>query len=105
MSSKKKPLHNNFRDYTKEEVDRIKKEVCFAHKCPYISKLPTTYRNGIKQSSLTSTCDYFLVTGKRRGCMPDLCKHYEDKIDKKEIAATRKRTTQHFIYPSNTPLE
>ena len=50
---------------TEEDVQKIKRERC--KRCQY-------KRGG--------TCDYFLITGKRRGCRPDQCTHYlDEKVD------------------------
>lgn len=74
-------LHENFRDYTKQEISDIKAEVCIAHKCPYLSVL---HDNNIKSNKSTKyayrrVCDYILFTGKQRDCMPDECIHWNDK--------------------------
>ena len=47
---------------TQEDVSKIKKERC--KKCQYFH---------------AGTCDYFLITGERRGCRPDKCTHYLDE--------------------------
>ncbi len=64
-------LHEEFREYTKEEIADIKRKVCAntkAAKTDYINKV----RN------------YILHTGNMRGCMPDECKHWKEKNVKKK---------------------
>lgn len=71
---KKLPHHDHYRDYTLEELNRITTEVCIKHKCPYLSTAAIGSTVPGKME-----CTRFMYTGKRMGCMPDECKHYEEK--------------------------
>lgn len=68
-------LHENFIEYTQDEINKIKRDVCTRHNCPYMSFVANT-----NKSTATSNkcCNYILYTGQMRGCMPDECKHYLD---------------------------
>ncbi len=70
-------LHENYREYTSDELKAIKKEVCEKHKCPYMK---VVHDNGMNPKfSVKHSCDYILYTGKSRGCMPDECEHWKDE--------------------------
>ena len=71
------PHHDEYKDYTAHELNEITKEVCMAHKCPYLGGVNTYYK-GVALGN--KPCCYFIRTGKRRGCMPDECKHWKDKV-------------------------
>lgn len=75
------PLHENFREYSVQELIEIKKANCIAHQCPYLSKINWTSRakSAHPVSNLQITCNYILVTGHCRDCMPDVCRHWKDK--------------------------
>lgn len=88
-------LHDNFRDYTKEEIIEIKQKVCIKHKCPYLQKIHD-YAGKNSNSPLTNICNYILMTGHMRGCMPDECKHWNDTNVK------RKRDSQKFTHDDGT---
>lgn len=70
-------LHENFREYTKEEIADIKQNVCLKHKCPYLQKI-NDY-SGKSMGVGNNICDYIGKTGHMRGSMPDDCKHWKDK--------------------------
>ena len=68
-------LHERFSDYTVDEISKIKRDICLKHKCPYLGSVS----NLKSQIPITGRCcNYFLFTGKMRGCMPDECMHYND---------------------------
>ena len=74
------PLHEHFREYTAEELLRIKHNHCVAHKCPYLSKISWASKHrGTVGSNKQLMCNYILVAGHSRGCMPDVCAHWADK--------------------------
>lgn len=76
------PLHDNFKDYNKHEIELIKQRTCMKHKCPYLGRLfSCNAYNGKDSSSVNKTCNYLLYTGKMRGCMPDECTHYKDDVN------------------------
>lgn len=80
--SKKKPLHERWRDYTEEEINDIKRNVCIAHECPYFSALfdgQGTSKEDIARTPGGRYCDYICLTGKPRGCMPDQCTKWKDR--------------------------
>lgn len=84
-------IHERFMDYKKEEIDRIKQEVCVKHKCPYLGRLFMCNAYNKKDASMANkTCNYILYTGNRRGCMPDDCKHYLDDVS--QVKMLRKKT-------------
>lgn len=79
-----RPLHEHFSEYTNEELIHIKKEVCLAHRCPYLSR--TRSNIGVKKATPQNTiCNYILMAGHSRGCMPDVCTHYNDTNVKKHL--------------------
>ncbi len=69
-------LHENFRDYTKEEIYKIKKDICLKHKCRYLSRV-SDYSSVATVSN--NFCSYLEWTGHMRDCMPDECTHYLDE--------------------------
>lgn len=74
------PLHENFREYTKEEIEHIKRDVCIKNHCPYLGRIDKCNAyNGKDTSPSNRLCNYLTYTGKMRGCMPDECTHYKDK--------------------------
>jgi hypothetical protein len=79
-------LHENFRDYTPEEINKIKTKVCGEHKCPYLGTIWENQGKSNKKYSDYSNrcCNYYIWTGKRRDCMPDDCTHYNDTFVKKK---------------------
>ena len=38
-------LHENFREYTKEEIDKVKLNVCIKHNCPYLGVMNDSMKN------------------------------------------------------------
>ena len=70
------PLHERWSEYTKDEINEIKKNVCTKHKCPYLGRISTFSMN--KQYS-NMCCNYIEFAGHSRGCFPEDCTHYEDK--------------------------
>lgn len=90
MGRKPLPHHENFREYSLEEIAKVKKEVCKKHKCPYMKLTHSSgYLKKVEYSAFNNACntycDYLCMTGKRRDCMPDKCTHYKDKNVKKRI--------------------
>lgn len=69
--SKQLPRHDRFGEYTEDEINEVKKEICIKHKCPYLKDF---------------SCAYVLLTGKCRNCMPVDCTHYKDKNVKKRMS-------------------
>lgn len=76
MSKKKeiKPLHEKYSEYTSKELEEIKREVCIAHHCQFLSG-----KNQLSKATTVRVCNYLLMTDKRRDCMPDVCTHWKDK--------------------------
>lgn len=74
-------LHERFRDYTLKEIIAIKKEVCIAHKCPYLARM-SDYQNASAVSN--NFCSYIDKTGRMRECMPDECTHYNEELPKEK---------------------
>lgn len=74
-------LHEHFREYTSEEVNQIKKDVCLKHKCPYLSRMSDYVT---KTTGWNNFCSYLEWSGHMRDCMPDECTHYLDGIPKKK---------------------
>ena len=76
-------LHENFREYTREEIRDIVRDRCAKNKCPYLRQL-----TGQTMSPITGLyyvnkcCMYIDITGHQRGCMPDECTHYNDDRSK-----------------------
>lgn len=69
--SKQLPRHDRFGEYTEDEINEVKEEICIKHKCPYLKDF---------------ICAYALLTGKCRNCMPVDCTHYKDKNVKKRMS-------------------
>lgn len=80
-ANNKYAMYENWRDYTTEEINEIKKEVCVGQKCPYASKLQWMPKGRHTNSSSVAhiTCNYLLITKKMRECFPDVCQHWRDK--------------------------
>ena len=57
-------------------------------KCPYRSARPNL-----------NNCDYILIAGHSRGCDVKDCRHWDDKVDKNELA--RRREIVYSIHPEN----
>lgn len=68
-------LHERWKEYTVKEIEKIKNKHC--RKCPYSGTV------GSKNTD-NNICDYLLVTGKRRGCRPEVCEHYKDDVKRIE---------------------
>ena len=77
-------LHERFSEYTKEEVEQLKKDVCIKNKCPYLGLIHDSGTVNQKNSPNNKTCNYILFTGHMRNCMPDECTHYLDTDVKKK---------------------
>lgn len=77
-------LHEEFRQYTKEEIAGIKRKVCAKHNCIYFSSLHDANTKAAKDGYTNKVCNYILHTGHMRGCMPDECKHWKEKNVKKK---------------------
>ena len=82
------PLHDSFSEYTNEELLQIKKDVCLAHQCPYASRINWSTKSG---ATYTVTCNYILITQKRRNCMPDVCQYWKDEV------VNRKADNRHLF--------
>lgn len=79
------PLHERFSEYTSEEIDNIKRDVCLKHKCPYLTRFHGTPPKKVLQGQVYNiVCNYILITGHSRDCTPDVCKHWRDKNVKKQ---------------------
>ena len=95
----KPSLHEHWREYTQEEINQIKRDVCMAHKCPYISKInwhigkQGAQHNG---SMVQYTCNYILIQQRSRDCMPDVCEYWKDKKVKR-----LKADNQHLFSNEN----
>lgn len=78
-------LHENFIEYTPEEILAIKRDICVKNKCPYLGAAwsnPNKKKGTIDYAS--KCCNYILYKGESRNCMPDECTHYNDKnVNKK----------------------
>lgn len=37
--SKQLPRHDRFGEYTEDEINEVKEEICMKHKCPYLKDL------------------------------------------------------------------
>lgn len=102
-SKKKKPgtpLHEDFRDYTAEELNEIKKNVCIAHHCPYVGKVSSSWSKGKHQPISNAICNYILMAEHSRGCMPDVCTHWNEHPTK---SACRSQESLNEIF-SNSPV-
>ena len=85
--TRRTPLHENWRDYTKEELALIKKEKC--SKCAFKGKL-----DGCSPLVENQTCDYQLITHNVRPHRPELCEMYKLNRDgslKEEWMPKKKR--------------
>lgn len=71
---KRKPWN----ELTPEEMGRITYDVCIKHNCPYRTRGPI-YKSIKVRSCL---CGYMFFTGRRRGCDPRDCTHWNEKVDK-----------------------
>lgn len=90
------PRHENFGEYTKSEINEVKKHVCIAHKCPYMRRL---HQQVTRADNVTSViCDYISLTGHSRGCLPVDCTHYNDTGVRKRIQPF----TGEYIYDSDS---
>lgn len=69
--------HEHWRQYTKKEIDKIKKEKCV--KCPYVSGPLGSDKNKVTNWDAV-TCNYICIAHERRGVRPEDCQHYKDKI-------------------------
>ena len=70
------PLHEKWSEYTRDEINEIKRDVCAKHNCPYLGRISTLAMN--KQFS-NMCCNYIELAGHSRGCFPEDCTCYEDK--------------------------
>lgn len=84
-------LHKHFREYTDEEITKIKKDICAKHKCPYLNSI-SHVKIATKKSLLNKCCFYTVYSGHSRGCMPDECEHWKDKNVRKT------RFNEDYIY-------
>lgn len=67
-------LHELWRDYTEEEINRIKKKVCIDHKCPY-----QKYFSSNSHAVDNSYCDYLCMTG-HIPPRAEVCEHWKDEL-------------------------
>lgn len=63
--------------YSPNEIYRIKRKKC--RKCPYRGSFSSSDGAGT-----TICCDYLLLTGQSRGCLPDVCTHHLDDFQRRE---------------------
>ena len=77
------PRHENFGEYTQEEIKEVKKHVCIGHKCPYMRRF--AQQTGRTENYLGVYCDYISLTGHSRGCLPIDCTHYNDTGVRKRV--------------------
>ena len=75
--------HDNFKEYTKKELNDVKRNVCIANKCPYMKKMVVQARSNDNANGCY--CDYISMTGHSRGCLPIDCTHYKDENVKKRV--------------------
>ena len=80
------PHHDHFSEYTEDEIAKIKAYVCVKHECPYLRGLSKSGNNSKAIAPANRCCNYSLLTGHSRGCMPDECTHYKDKNVKKRLS-------------------
>lgn len=76
------PLHEKWSQYTRKEIDTIKKNVCIKHDCPYLGRLGGGYLSTKEKSQnfiSSRYCNYADATGQLRGCFPEDCKYWKDK--------------------------
>ena len=74
-------LHERFNEYTEEEILKIKKKNCIKHACPYFGAvIGLSKKNKANPNCLyNKSCNYILLAGHTRGCMPDECTHWKDE--------------------------
>lgn len=61
-------------EMTEEQIDRIRRKRCV--KCKYSAgENERTKKRWLRKT----TCDYILLTGKRRGVRPDECEYWREK--------------------------
>lgn len=78
-------LHEYFREYTKEDIKMITREVCIAHNCPYLRHISAAVSPKSSEAYVPiKCCMYIDIVGHSRGCMPDECTHYNDQIKSKK---------------------
>lgn len=91
----KKPLHENWRDYTEDEINDIKEEKC--KKCQYSAPFQYSYCADKKHIM----CDYLGKTGHMRGCRPEQCEHYKDE---EIIDISRSNDFENGIFPDTAMM-
>lgn len=69
-----KVLHEKWSQYTIGDLNYIHRSHC--RKCPYVGTLEHYH-----------TCDYILLAGHSRGCTPEECEHYKDKVTKRRVSS------------------
>ena len=69
-------LHENWRDYSIEEIRKITAEHCKG--CPYLKRFG--WKSVTNQG--VTYCDYLSATGKLRRCRPEECTHQNDVVNK-----------------------
>lgn len=85
-------LHEKWNDYTADEINLIKYEQCVG--CKYCSGLSEKCKAYV--SNLT--CNYLVLTGKRRVTRPEIC---DKKVElSEEIVAFRKSRLNPIIRPT-----
>lgn len=81
-------LHEKWSEYSEPEIKKIQKDVCHEHNCPYRRLIST--KNEITNMTSYSHfyCNYLMIAGERRGCRPEDCTHYNDKVKKRRMRNT-----------------
>lgn len=74
--------HEHWRDFTTEEVNKIKDDKCVS--CPYFIMRKAGVKPHVKSTRKmdysNSYCNYLEYTGKIRDQRPDKCTHYKDNV-------------------------
>ncbi len=84
-------LHEKWSDYTRQEIKSVKVKKC--SKCPYKGHAQHFHHSSQEDAIGLLICDYISITGKRRGCRPEDCKHYKD--DPAMVKAIKKKRREN----------
>ena len=90
-------LHENWREYSVRELNKTKREKCI--NCPYSKRFGSSgneykgmgeaeigvNKRGAKVNIGNIYCDYLMMTDTRRGCRPENCEFYKDKVVVKNV--------------------
>lgn len=82
-------LPDNFGQRSVDQVNKVKRNVCIKHNCPYLTCTDdghSNYKPNTKAWLNNKCCNFSLITGHSRGCNPEDCKHWQDKNVKKRKA-------------------